>query len=71
MLQERITAPDPERPAVLIAQVRDKELAWFHQFSISHQELNNGVGHYPVAIVEHDDGRVEEWPLPYMRFVSW
>lgn len=32
--------------------------ATFHQFAVSYEEFDNGVGNYPVAIVEWDDGSV-------------
>lgn len=34
-------------------------LAFFHCFSLDHQELDHGVGHFPAAVIEWTDGRVE------------
>lgn len=34
-------------------------LAFFHCFSLDHQELDNGPGHFPAAVIEWSDGSVE------------
>ena len=44
--------------------------AQFHGFSIEHEELDNGVGNYTVAIVEWPDGKVETLALNCIQFVS-
>jgi hypothetical protein len=49
--------------------------ATFICFSIDHEEYEDGIGNYPVALVEHDDGRVEAVDIKCMRFkqeeVKW
>lgn len=40
----------------------------FHGFSINHNEFETGAGNYPVAIVEFDDGTVDDVPLHLIQF---
>lgn len=42
----------------------------FHQFSTGYVEFDSGPGHFPVAIVEFEDGTVEEVTLENMRFTD-
>jgi len=38
-------------------------------FSVDYEELNNGIGQFPVAIVEKDcNGRIE---LPYVKDIRF
>jgi len=40
----------------------------FHQFSIGHEELDNGIAQYPVGIIEEADGTVIEISLCRFKF---
>lgn len=42
--------------------------AVFHEWSVTYDELNDGVGTYPVAIVEWPDGQVD---LVYAKLVKF
>jgi hypothetical protein len=43
----------------------------FHSWSITFEELNNGIGHYPIAIVEDlNTHEIEEVILKHLRFVD-
>ena len=41
----------------------------FHQYARSFEELSDGVGQYPVAIVERGDGTVCDYPLNMIQFI--
>jgi hypothetical protein len=43
--------------------------ARFHCFSIHHEEYENGPGHYPAAVVEWPDGKVESVPVGHIQFI--
>lgn len=48
----------------------DRCYGTLHGFSTDFMELvDGGIGPYPVAIVELDDGYLEGVPLPLVRFV--
>ena len=42
--------------------------AWFHDFGLDYEELNDGVGNYTTAVVEFPDGTLENIPLPLVKF---
>lgn len=42
--------------------------AVFHGFSTDFEELRDGVGQFPVAIVEFPDGSLDARPLRLVRF---
>lgn len=42
--------------------------AWFHNFGLDYEELNNGVGSFTTAVVEFPDGTLENIPLPLIKF---
>jgi hypothetical protein len=44
--------------------------AKFCFFSTDHEEYENGPGHFPVAVVEWPDGRLESFHVDFIRFVS-
>jgi hypothetical protein len=52
------------------SEVAPKGLALFHCFSSDYEELNEGVGIYPVAIVEWPAGRVEAVPIHLIQFIK-
>lgn len=48
----------------------EKCCGYFHRFSVDYEELQSGVGSYPVAIVEYNDGTVESIFLPLIQFME-
>lgn len=42
----------------------------FHGFSVEYEELRDGVGNYPVAIVELPGGKVETFLLNLIKFID-
>jgi hypothetical protein len=44
--------------------------ARFHCFSTDHEEYENGPGHYPAAVVEWPDGKVESVPVGHIQFIN-
>ena len=40
----------------------------FHIFSTVYEELNSGIGQYPVALIEKDNGDVEVESIHCIRF---
>lgn len=44
--------------------------AIFHQFSIDHEESENGPGNYPVAIIELPNGTVKAVHATHIRFIE-
>lgn len=47
-----------------------EEPVYFHGFSISYEELNQGVGSFPVVIFETEDGKVDWCVLSNFKFTS-
>jgi hypothetical protein len=43
--------------------------ARLHCFSTDHEEYENGPGHYPAAVVEWPDGKVESVPVGHIQFI--
>ena len=44
--------------------------AVFHQFGESYEELQDGVGNHPVALVEREDGQIESVSVDCVRFLT-
>ena len=42
--------------------------AWFHDFRLAYEELQQGVASYSVAIVEWPNGQLEDIPLYLVKF---
>lgn len=42
----------------------------FHQWGSNHEEFENGVGNYTVAIIECPDGTIEEVLPSKLKFIS-
>lgn len=40
----------------------------FHQFGASYEEYEAGPANYSIAIIEKDDGQVEEVPASFIKF---
>lgn len=49
---------------------RDFEIGYFHCFSVQYEELRDGIGVYPVAIVELPDGSVVEPLADEIQFLD-
>jgi hypothetical protein len=44
--------------------------AIFHQFTTDYQELEGGVGNYPIALIELENGTVIGVPVDCITFVD-
>ena len=42
----------------------------FHEFSTDSEELRDGVGHYPVALIESPLGKMHSVPLQLFTFIE-
>ena len=51
-------------------QVGPVRVGSFHTFTTDYEELQDGVGQYPAAIVEFGDGTVKTFPLYRIRFLD-
>lgn len=50
------------------AKLVERGWAWFHDFGLDYEELNDGVGSFTTAVVEFPDGTLENIPLPLVKF---
>lgn len=53
-----------------IHRLKDKAEAYFHGFGTNFEEFESGPGNYSSAIVEYDDGTVENVPAGFIRFLK-
>jgi hypothetical protein len=44
--------------------------AYFHKWTVDWEELSQGITHFPVAIVEKDDGTIEVVPARQIQFID-
>lgn len=44
--------------------------ALFHQWGFDYQEFESGAGNYSTAIIERDDGTVENVPVCLIQFIK-
>jgi hypothetical protein len=44
--------------------------AKFHQFGLDYDEYEGGPGTFSTAIVEYDDGQLENVPINFIQFLS-
>ena len=44
-------------------------LAHFHAFGLDYEEFEGGTGNFSTAIVEYEDGSVENIPVDHVRFI--
>lgn len=58
------------RPCVVTYRYGEQSKAVFRAFSTDYEELNDGVGLYPVAIVELEDGTLEAVYVEQVRFTD-
>ncbi len=52
---------------------RDGSLSYkgkFHCWSINYEEFNDGIGNYPCAIIEKDDGSIEIEDAASVQFLD-
>lgn len=49
---------------------KDFEVGYFHCFSVQYEEMRDGIGVYPVAIVELPDGRIIEPLADEIQFLD-
>lgn len=42
----------------------------FHQFGTDYEEFENGAGNFPVAIVEKEDGTIENVYTGLIQFIK-
>ena len=49
---------------------KEFEVGYFHCFSVQYEELGDGIGLYPVAIVELPDGRIIEPLADEIQFLD-
>ncbi len=43
--------------------------AQFHQWGLNYEEFENGAGNYSSAIIERDDGTIENVPAEMIQFI--
>lgn len=66
-----VKVPNPEvSPTSYKWEKQQKCEATFHQFGNSYEEFDNGAGNYSTAIVELDDGTIEEVPPSMIKFMD-
>lgn len=44
--------------------------ATFHQFGVGYEEFESGPGNFSTAIIEWDDGRVDNYPVEMIQFIT-
>ena len=44
--------------------------AFFHQWGSDYQEFESGAGNYSTAIIERDNGTVENVPVYLIKFIN-
>lgn len=60
-----------DRNAIKVVTTIVEVQTYFHQFSTSFIESNDGgFGNYPVAIIEMEDGKVEVVDADSIKFIS-
>jgi len=42
---------------------------WFHGWGTNFEELRDGVGQFSTAIIEREDGRIDNVPAELVQFV--
>jgi hypothetical protein len=52
-----------------LEKVADGE-AVFHQFGMAYDEFENGPGCFSTAIIEREDGTVENVPVEHIQFLD-
>ena len=50
-------------------EVEDGE-AWFHQWGSDYQNFESDAGNYSTAIIERDNGTVENVPVYLIKFIN-
>lgn len=48
----------------------DDGFAVFHAWGVDYKEVDGSAGNYSTAIVERDDGSVQNIPVKYIKFVD-
>jgi len=43
--------------------------AKFHQFGVNYEEFENGPGNFSTAIIEKEDGSVDNIPVELIKFI--
>lgn len=46
------------------------ETGMFHAWGVEYQEFEAGPGNFSVAIIEFEDGKVETFSVPQVRFID-
>ena len=44
--------------------------AKFHQFGMDYEEYDNGAGNFSTAIIERENGKVENVPVEMIEFID-
>lgn len=44
--------------------------AKFHQFGVNYEEFESGAGNFSTAIIELDDGTIENVPVETVKFIN-
>ncbi|MCK4621275.1 MAG: hypothetical protein KAT62_03570 [Desulfuromonadales bacterium] len=52
-----------------MTKVADGE-AKFHQFGMDYEEFDNGAGNFSTAIIEREDGKIENVPVEMVEFIE-
>lgn len=66
----RVRTPNEGGQGYHYPKLVQHELAQFHQFSVSSDELDTGAAHCPVGIVELRDGTVITPPADMLQFLD-
>lgn len=51
-------------------KTRAGRIATFKAWDIAYEELCNGVGQYTTAVVEYEDGTIDDLPLHQIQFTD-
>lgn len=69
MASKWVYGKDVGGPGVNVAR-QQVGLATFHAFGTDYEELPQGVGNFPCAIVEWPDGKIESFPIQLVHFID-
>ncbi len=53
-----------------IEKIMSKEYGYFHEWGTDYEELQGGVGQFPIAIIEKDDGTIVTPHAELIKFVD-
>lgn len=67
----KVTVFEWVKPAGELNAVRvKKDVAVFHAFGINYDEFESGPGQFSTAIIEYDNGEVDNVPVDLIQFIK-